>query len=97
MDSGFFNYKGRPLARCKDRIFYGDPSNSKIIFIHIDEFSDGNGIPIKLSIGLVNSLAASTGSIFKPIKYSVKNSLFESLDLASAWLDRASNGDSVRK
>jgi len=90
MSSGFLSYKGRPLVRCKNQIFYGTPSNPQIVLISIDSEDDAH-IPAKLSVGLVNSFAASKGSIFKPSKYSVKNSLFESLDLASAWLERSEN------
>lgn len=90
MSSDFLIYKGRPLVRCKKQIFYGSPSNSQIALINIDS-EDSMHIPNKLSVGLVNSFAASKGSIFKPIKYSIKNSLFESLDLASVWLERSEN------
>lgn len=87
MGFDFLRYKGRPLVRCKDQIFYGDPSNSQVILIHID--SENEGVPSKLSIGLINTASAKKGNIFNPIRYSMKDSLFECIDLASAWLDRA--------
>lgn len=96
MENKFLVYRGRPLVRCKDQIFYGDPSKSQIILIHVDsESTSSPSVPDKLSIGLFNSLAAFKGHIFKPLKYSVKNSLFESLDLASAWLDRVESSQRV--
>lgn len=87
MDSKFLSYRGRPLVRCGDEIFYGKSSELQIVFMHIDSKSEDN-IPDKVSVGLINSMAAFKGHFFKPLKYSVKSSLFEALDLASAWLDR---------
>ena len=87
MGFDFLKYKGRPLVRCKDQIFYGDPSNPQVILIHID--FEKEGLPVKLSVGLINTASAKKGNIFNPIKYSMKDSLFECIDLASAWLDRA--------
>jgi hypothetical protein len=87
MGFDFLKYKGRPLIRCKDQIFYGDPSNSQVTLIHVD--SEDDGIPNKLSVGLISSASAKKGNIFNPVKYSMKDSLFECIDLASAWLDRA--------
>ncbi len=86
MGFDFLRYKGRPLVRCKDQIFYGNPSNPQVILIHID--SENEGIPVRLSVGLIDTSNAKKGNIFNPIKYSMKDSLFECIDLASAWLDR---------
>ena len=87
MGFNFLKYRGKPLVRCKDQIFYGDPSNPQVILIHID--SESEGIPDRLSVGLIDTVSAKKGNIFNPIKYSIKDSLFECIDLASAWLDRA--------
>lgn len=85
------NYKGRRLVRCKDDFFYGNVLEPKIAFLHIDSRSEDNfKTPNKVSVGLVSTLAASHGSIFKPFKFSVKDSFFKALDLAAAWLERQS-------
>lgn len=91
METEILNYKGRNLVRCKDDLFYGNVSESKITFLHIDSRNQDNfQTPNKVSVGLVGTLAASRGNIFKPFKFSIKDSLFEALDLACAWLDRQS-------
>ena len=86
------NYKGRRLVRCKDDLFYGSVSEPKIAFLHIDSRNEDDfKTPNKVSVGLVGTIAASRGSVFRPFKFSVKDSLYEALDLASAWLDRQSS------
>lgn len=91
METEILNYKGRHLVRCKDDLFYGNVSEPKITFLHIDSRNQDNfQTPNKVSVGLVGTLAASHGNIFKPFKFSVKDNLFEALDLACAWLDRQS-------
>jgi hypothetical protein len=88
------NYKGRCLVRCKDDFFYGNVLEPKIAFLHIDSRSENNfKTPNKVSVGLVGTIAASRGSIFKPFKFSVKDSFFAALDLASAWLERQSSSN----
>ena len=89
MKSEILTYKGRPLVRCKDEFYYGDILKSHVIFIKIDSrMNDASNLPNKLSIGLINSSSAFHGNIFNPAKFSQKSSLFEALDLGSAWLDR---------
>lgn len=89
MESETLFYKKRPLVRCKDDVFYGNVSESCVVFMHIDSRSDDDfKIPNKVSVGLIPTLAASKGNYFKPKKFSEKSSFFEALDLASAWLDR---------
>ncbi|MBO6126859.1 MAG: hypothetical protein J6P21_02535 [Clostridia bacterium] len=88
------NYKGRRLVRCKDDLFYGNVSEPKIAFLHIDsKIEDNFKTHNKVSVGLVGTIAASRGSVFRPFKFSVKDSLYEALDLASAWLDRQSSSN----
>ena len=91
------NYKGRRLVRCKEDFFYGNISEPSIAFLHIDSRSEENFKPNKVSVGLVGTLSASRGNVFKPFKFSVKDSLFEALDLASVWLDRQSSQKSKNK
>ena len=84
------SYKGRRLVRCKDDFFYGNVLEPKIVFLHIDSRSEDNfKMPNKVSVGLVGTLEVSN-DIFKPFKFSVKDSFFEALDLAAAWLERQS-------
>lgn len=89
MSADVLSYKGRRLVRCGDDMFYGNVSEPRVVFMHVDSRSDDKfRIPTKVSVGLVGTLAAAHGVVFKPFKFGIRDSLFEALDLACAWLDR---------
>ena len=48
----FFTYKGLPLVRYKNYIYFGNPSDSHIIFITILS-TDANDVPTKVSVELL--------------------------------------------
>ncbi|MBQ3084418.1 MAG: hypothetical protein IJC46_03075 [Clostridia bacterium] len=82
-------YKGFPLVRCKNDIYYGDPKDPYVIFITILA-TDGSEeeIPTRVTVELL----ATDESI--PIwersqKKSEKNSLYDALDIGLIWLQRA--------
>ena len=85
------SYRDIPLSRCKDTIFYGDVSKNHIVKIDVLSYKDVNGlnIPAKLNVQLVSTSAASRGNIYGSIKCSEKSSLYSSLDLGYAWLQRS--------
>ena len=85
------SYKDIPLARCENVIFYGDVSKNHIVKIDILSYKSVNGVdvPSKLNVQLVNTSAASRGNIYGNIKCSEKFSLYSSLDLGYAWLQRS--------
>ena len=83
----FFSYKGLPLVRNKNFIYYGDPSQTHIIFITILS-QDENGIPTKVSVQLL-----LTDETLPPnerlLKMGEKKSLYDALDIGLVWLTRA--------
>lgn len=82
-------YKNIPLARCGDTIFFGDSSKDRVVRIDIvskKSFRDVD-IPEKLTVKLLSTSVASKGGVGH-LKVSEKNSLYDSLDLAFAWLER---------
>ena len=83
-------YKKRPLVRSGDVIFYGSVSGSHVVKIDIKskKFIGKLEIPNTLDVQLVNSAAAVRGNIFRNVKFSEKNSIYEALDLGCAWLER---------
>ena len=85
------SYKDIPLSRSGNVIFYGDVSKNHIVKIDILSYKDMNGvnIPSKLNVQLVNTSAASRGNIYGNIRSSEKFSLYSSLDLGYAWLQRS--------
>lgn len=86
----FLTYKGRPLVRCGDEIYYGNMSDPYVIRMMIKSKKDNGGIEIadKVSVQLL-----ATDPDISPrkqlIKTSEKQGLFLAMDIADIWLERA--------
>ena len=79
-------YKGHPLRRKDNIIYYGDMSDSHIIQLQIlDTKPVGDlNVATKVSIQL-----QFTSPDLKGRDRVVKRSLYAAIDIASVWLDRA--------
>lgn len=91
-ENKFLMYKGKPLVRKGNEIFYGDTSEKYIVRFEILSASkDGNlEIADSVSVQLIKS------GNDKPIKdriakESQKKTLFDALDVGFIWLERALN------
>ena len=81
----FLEYKGRPLVRKDNDIYYGDLSDKYHVFMMImAEAPTSKGIDVPAMI-MVQLLAKDSN---RPEKQAVSKSLSDALETASAWLDR---------
>ena len=86
----FSTYKGRPLVRCNDEIYYGSMEEPYVIRMQIKSKKDVNGTEIadKVTVQLM-----ATDPYLSPRKQLVKSSekkgLFLAMDIADIWLERA--------
>ncbi|NLW79470.1 MAG: hypothetical protein GXY32_08690 [Ruminococcaceae bacterium] len=84
------NYKGKPLVRSKNEMYYGDMADPFVVFMQIlsTKTEGGDEMPDKVMVMLL-----STDTSLQPkdriVKQSVKNGLFNALDFASILLSRA--------
>ncbi len=87
----FLEYKGKPLVRCGNTIYYGSMSDPYVICLKIlsDENIKGLKVSGKVAIQLVNTDPSVTSPKEKIVKKSEKNGLFNALDLGAVWLERA--------
>ncbi len=80
----FLEYKGRPLVRQGDDIYYGDMSDKYYIYMMImneDETEHGT-IPSQIMVQLLDSSTKS------PKEQKILMSLKDAFDFADAWLER---------
>ena len=80
----FLEYKGRPLVRQGDDIYYGDMSDKFYIYMMImneDETENGT-IPTQIMVQLLDSNTKS------PKEQKILMSLKDAFDFADAWLER---------
>lgn len=86
----FSTYKGKPLVRCGDEIYYGSMDQRFVIRLQIKSKKEVNGLEVadKVAIQLL-----CTDPDLSPrkqlVKSSEKNGLYLALDIADIWLERA--------
>ncbi len=86
----FPTYKGKPLVRCGDELYYGNMDDEYVIHFIIKSKKVVNGVEIadKVTIQLM-----ATDPGLSPrrqlVKSSEKQGLFVAMDVADAWLSRA--------
>ena len=80
----FLEYKGRPLVRQGDDIYYGDMSDNYYIYMMImDEVEKDNcTVPSKILVQLLDSNTKS------PKEQKMLSSFKDAFEFADAWLER---------
>ena len=88
-DSGFFLYRDKPLVRRGNVMYYGYMQKEVVAMLTVEESHDFKDI--KISDRVLLQLI-STDSNVSPkdivLKYTVKDGLYEALDVANIWIDR---------
>ncbi len=83
-------YKGHPLRRKDDLIYYGDMSDSHIILLQILSTKRVGDMDVATKVSVQLQLTApDLKSRDRVVKRSEKDSLYSAIDIASIWLDRA--------
>ncbi len=80
-------YKGLPLVRTEDEMYYGNPSEKYIVYLKVLSTKQiGNQtVSDKIHVSLI-----STDTTLDPIrrmkKQGIKNGLYNALDVGAVWL-----------
>ena len=87
------SYKGHPLRRKDNLIYYGTMAEKYIIMLQIlsTQTVDGLEMANKVSVQL-QFTDPDLKSRDRVVRKSEKDSLYAAMDLASVWLDRALSG-----
>ena len=86
-------YKGHPLMRKDNLIYYGSMADSHIVMLQILESKKINGIDIATRVSVQLQLTdPAIKSRDRVVKKSEKDGLYTALDFGSVWLERALAG-----
>lgn len=89
----FLSYKGKPLVRCGNTIYYGNMNDSHVVLIQILSSKKVNDLDVadRVTVQLL-----STDPDARPkdriIKKSEKKGIYQAMDIGSVWLDLALKG-----
>ena len=86
-------YKGHPLMRKGNLIYYGSMADSHIVMLQVLESKTVNDTEIATRVSVQLQLTdPAARSRDRVVKKSEKDGLYTALDLGSVWLERALAG-----
>ena len=85
-------YKGRPLMRKDNMIYYGSMADSHIVMLQVLDTKPVNGLDVatRVSVQLLSN-DPNLRSRERVVKKSEKDGLYTALDVGCVWLERALN------
>lgn len=84
------SYKGRPLRRKDNLIYYGTMAEKYIIMLQILSTKQVDGLAVADKVSVQLQLTdPDLKSRDRVVKKSEKDSLYAAMDVATVWLDRA--------
>ena len=85
-------FKGRPLMRKDNMVYYGSMADEYIIMLQILETKDLNDLKLatKVSVQLQRT-APDVKARDRVVKKSEKDGFYTALDVGSVWIERALN------
>lgn len=88
-DSQFLTYKGRPLVRCGNKIYYGNMADGYVCEMTIKSATEDGGLSISDSISVrLMCTDPSCPPAEMIVNKSDKANLADALEIASIWLER---------
>ena len=90
----FLSYKGKPLVRCGNTIYYGNMNDPYVVLLQIVSSKKVNDLDVadRVTVQLL-----STDPDARPkdriIKKSEKKGLYQAMDIGSIWLELALKGN----
>ena len=87
------SYKGHPLRRKDNLIYYGTMAEKYIIMLQIISTQNVDGLEMANKVSVQLQLTdPDLKSRDRVVKKSEKDSLYAAMDVAAVWLDRALSG-----
>ena len=86
-------YKGHPLRRIGNMIYYGSMADPYIVLMQVKETTKVKDLDVATKVSVeLQQTAANLRSRERIVKRGEKDSLYAALDFGSVWLTRALNG-----
>ena len=90
MAEEFFSYKGKPLVRKGDTIYYGDMSDAYVVMLNIHNTQKAFDMDMAGDVAIqLMATDPNLNPLESIIKRGEKKGLYPALELADIWLERA--------
>ncbi len=88
--TSFLTYKGKPLVRKGNTIYYGSMSEPFVVMLSVTQSHEVHGVKIadKVTVQLLNT-DPDINPIEAIVKRTDKNGLWAAVEIAAIWLERA--------
>ncbi len=91
----FLYFKGKPLVRMGNMIYYGNPGDKYVVMLQILSTEDFDGFKLARKVSVQLQLTdPDVKAIDRIVKRSDKIGLYQAMVIADIWLERALAGDS---
>ena len=85
-------YKGRPLMRKDNMVYYGSMADEYIVMLQILESKDFKDLKLSTKVSVqLQRTAPDVKARDRVVKKSEKDGFYTALDVGSVWLERALN------
>ena len=92
-DKQVLMYKGHPLMRKDNLVYYGSMADKYIVMLQILETKKVQDVDVATRVSVQLQLTdPAIKSRDRVVKKSEKDSLYAAMDIAAVWLDRSLNG-----
>lgn len=86
-------YKGRPLMRKDNMIYYGSMADSHIVMLQVLETKKVNDLDVATRVSVQLQLTdPNARPRERVVKKAEKDGLYSAMDVGSIWLERALSG-----
>ena len=86
-DDAILMYKDKPLLRCGNEIYYGNPTDKYIAHFIIEDSVDIMKMPVGTRVTI--QLMTNEGERSKLIKQAERDGLYKAMDIGCYWLEDA--------
>lgn len=87
--ANFLTYKGKPLVRRGNEIYYGDMNDKYIVKLEILSTKKEGALELPEKIKVILMLSDTSADMkSRIIKTSEKTGMYEAMDIGSIWLER---------
>ena len=82
-------YKGKPLVRQGNFLFYGNPQDDYILFMNVLESKKVGDLDVATRVSVQIQLTSDSFSyVDKVVKQCEKNSFYDAFEIGVIWLER---------